>query len=159
MNFDCKNYSPEDSEEDYINGKWASTVTLNLGIAFNLSMGSDSTVQVAKADTTEDCPYPTTGDACGQTYSDDEATCEVICGETPLCNESTALSVVNWTAGSGGVVLTTTCGTFTITEGSTSTDSICIGSADEFTVSFDPNATINGSTVNQNVDLDCTANI
>jgi hypothetical protein len=157
MNFNCTNFSSEDNDEDYINGQWASTVKLNLGFAFNISMGSDTGFHVAKADTTEDCPYPTTGDACGQTYTDEEATCDVICGGTPLCDESAALSVVTWTAGTGGVVLTTTCGTFTITENSTSTDSICVGSLDDFTVSFDPNATINSTTINQNVDLDCVA--
>jgi hypothetical protein len=101
------------------------------------------------------CEVDEISDACGQTYTFDGGSCTATCDGSPSCTQANAVSIVEWVVGSRGINMTDACGTYDVEPGTSATMAFCMPSNSQFIMSSTMAGTINGATLDENIDVDC----
>ena len=151
LDYDCYTYEP--ASDVVVDGNWTAILAVNDSTT---ASASAKNAAVAKEDTSGTCEVEDIADACGETFTTEDGSCTVTCGSNTACSAATAMATVEWTVGSRGVSMTDVCGTYDITVGTTSLMAFCMPSSTQFLMSSSINGTINGTAINENIDVDCT---
>lgn len=151
LEYDC--YSFEPSTYALVDGNWTASVIYS-GATTTASASKD--VSVVK-ETGDACDIEEIANACGETYTFDGGSCTTTCNSaSAACTATDASVTIDWEVGSRGINMTDECGTYVIAAGTSSTMAFCMPSNSQFIVSSTMNGTINGTAIDENMDVDCT---
>lgn len=150
LDYDCYTFEPATNVS--VDGNWTASISFN---NTNTATSASKDAGTAKA-TSDSCDVEEISNVCGQTYTFDGGSCTATCDGTSSCTSSNALVVIEWTVGSRGITMIDECGTYVIASGTSATMLFCMPSNYQFIMSSTMNGTINGTSVDQNIDIDCT---
>lgn len=149
--YECYTFYP--ISDTMVDGNWTASITVNYNNLNAAATAGD--VNVVKQ-TAGSCDVSDVSNACDRTVNFDGGNCEVVCDGTTSCTEAAAMTIVVWTVGSRGVTMTDACGTYEVETGTSSTMAFCMPSNSNFIMSSTINGTINGSSISESVDVNCT---
>lgn len=150
LEYDCYTFEP--TTDVSVDGNWTATISYN-GASTSTSASKD--LGVAK-ETSSSCDVDEIANACGQTYTFDGGSCTATCDGAASCTSANAIVVAEWTVGSRGINMTDACGTYVVETGTSAVMAFCQPSSSQFVMSSTFAGTINGTAIDENIDVDCT---
>jgi hypothetical protein len=151
LTYDCYTFEPATGVS--VDGNWTASITINNSAT---ATSASKNVYAAKADDSSDCDVENVSNACGETYTFEGGSCTATCGGAAMCTTANAIALVEWTVLERGITMTDACGTYVISAGTTSSMAFCMPSDSQFIMTSTMSGTINGSIIDENIDIDCT---